>query len=334
MEQAQRERRNHNETNGISHVPQWFVKTSKTWTFKDDYWTQRNDANFNELNLTELWWHASTQVSRFFIVIYQQINFSYDFHTNRFFYLQVFSNNQPHGLRLKNCNLWEKGENASGKLNLTKLSFHYAWDHILVSSFHDSCNHSIQCSFLNILKSQENHDLQKLEFFQNLDFRNFIQHIQCFFQEFSYIFEGVIKVLTCKKWSKMYIMFPRDMIHYLLENEILFEFFIIQVELRKRGKTHKVEKIHKNDTILNYIFHCRQLQFNEKNCEKSLVIKIRENTTVLPVLRYLTVKNFNLTRNIINILFVEKNRENAMVDIFLRFSEEFFIFVFWLHTYI
>ena len=111
------------------------------------------------------------------------------------------------------------------------------------------------------------------------------------------------------------------MIHYLPENEILFEFFIIQVELRKRGKTHKVEKIHKNDTILNYIF-------NEKNCEKSLVIKIRENTTVLPVLRYLTVKNFNLTRNIINILFVEKNRENAMVDIFLRFSEEFFIFVF------
>ena len=135
-------------------------------------------------------------------------------------------------------------------------------------------------------------------------------------------------MLTCKKWSKMYIMFPRDMIHYLLENEILFEFFIIQVELRKRGKTHKVEKIHKNDTILNYIFHCRQLQFNEKNCEKSLVIKIRENTTVLPVLRYLTVKNFNLTRNIINILFVEKNRENAMVDIFLRFSEEFFILVF------
>jgi len=55
LEQAQRERRNHNETNGISHVPQWFVKTSKHWTFKDDYWTQRNDANFNELNLMELW---------------------------------------------------------------------------------------------------------------------------------------------------------------------------------------------------------------------------------------------------------------------------------------
>lgn len=103
MEQAQRERRNHNETNGISHVPQWFVKTSKHWTFKDDYWTQRNDANFNELNLMELWWHASRPKSLdFFIVIYQQINFSYDFHTNRFFGLQVvFSNNQPHGLHLE-----------------------------------------------------------------------------------------------------------------------------------------------------------------------------------------------------------------------------------------
>ena len=163
MEQAQRERRNHNETNGISHVPQWFVKTSKHWTFKEDYWTQRNDANFNELNLMELWWHASRPKSLdFFIVIYQQINFSYDFHTNRFFGLfrsSFFSNNQPHGLHLekivKIVIYGEEGENASGKLSLTELSFHYAWDHICVASFHDSCNHSIQCSFLNILENKK-----------------------------------------------------------------------------------------------------------------------------------------------------------------------------------
>ena len=56
LEQAQRERRINNEANGVSHVPQWFVKTSQNWTFKENYWTQRNDdANFNELNLIDLW---------------------------------------------------------------------------------------------------------------------------------------------------------------------------------------------------------------------------------------------------------------------------------------
>ena len=193
MEQAQRERRNHNETNGISHVPQWFVKTSKHWTFKDDYWTQRNDANFNELNLMELWWHASRPKSLdFFIVIYQQINFSYDFHTNRFFGLQVvFSNNQPHGLHLekivKIVIYGEKSESASGKLNLTELSFHYAWDHICVASFHDSCNHSIQCSFLNILENKKNLDYF-IRFFSNFQYFRFYPSYYWDFLSFLTIF--------------------------------------------------------------------------------------------------------------------------------------------------
>ena len=55
LEQAQRERRLANEENGTAHVPQWFVKSKQHWTFKDDYWTQRNDANFDELKLIELW---------------------------------------------------------------------------------------------------------------------------------------------------------------------------------------------------------------------------------------------------------------------------------------
>ena len=39
-----------------------------------------------------------------------------------------------------------------GKGSLTQLSFHDACDHILVASFHYSGDHSIQCSFLNILE--------------------------------------------------------------------------------------------------------------------------------------------------------------------------------------
>ena len=49
-----------------------------------------------------------------------------------------------------------KSDSLKGTLqrkgSLTQLSFHDACDHILVASFHYSGDHSIQCSFLNILE--------------------------------------------------------------------------------------------------------------------------------------------------------------------------------------
>ena len=71
----------------------------------------------------------------------------------------------------------------------------------------------------------------------------------------------------------------------------------------KNCENSLVEKIRESATV-SKLFD--KLQFYEQNCENSFVEKVRENGMVLRVLRYLTVYNFNLTRKIVQILKLKK----------------------------
>ena len=74
----------------------------------------------------------------------------------------------------------------------------------------------------------------------------------------------------------------------------LFDFLQLQFD-EKNCEKYKVEKIRENTTLLGYLTIDR-FNLTKKNCENSLVEKIRENVRVL---RYLTIDNFNLTRKIV-----------------------------------
>ena len=57
LEQAQRERRVQMEEIGQNHIPKWFIKENNAnWTFNgNNYWDQRKEPGFSNLDLIELW---------------------------------------------------------------------------------------------------------------------------------------------------------------------------------------------------------------------------------------------------------------------------------------
>ena len=56
LEQAQRERRVQMEEIGQNHIPKWFIKENNAnWTFNGNYWDQRQEPGFSNLDLIELW---------------------------------------------------------------------------------------------------------------------------------------------------------------------------------------------------------------------------------------------------------------------------------------